>query len=93
MKTITDLKIENISQIYLGDDRACRCGCVGNYIASTYMKEPRSEVNNSLIQRRLSKALRLIEKEKAEVEYGSNHINVSYGKNKAITIYTDELKD
>lgn len=84
-------EISNISQVYFGKDHCCRCGCGGTYTATSYMKDPRSDVNDSLVQKRLKRAKKLV-LEGAEVEYGDNFINISTGENRALTFYFDEIK-
>ena len=84
------VEISNISQVYLGKDRYCRCGCGGTYTATTFMKNPRSEVNDSLVQKRLKRAKKLV-LEGAEVGYGNTYVNITTGNNRALTFYFDEL--
>ena len=84
-------EISNISQVYFGKDHCCRCGCGGNYTATSYMKDPRSDVNDSLVQKRLKRAKKLV-LEGAEVEYGYNFVNIPTGENRALTFYFDDLK-
>jgi hypothetical protein len=82
--------IENVSQVYVGKDRCCRCGCGGDYTATSYMVKPRSEVNDSLVEKRLKRAKRLIESG-VEYQIGDNHINIELGNNRALTFYFDEV--
>jgi hypothetical protein len=82
--------IENISQVYVGKDRCCRCGCGGDYTATSYMVKPRSDVNDSLVEKRLKRAKRLIESG-VEYQIGDNHINIELGNNRALTFYFDEV--
>jgi hypothetical protein len=82
--------IENVSQVYVGKDRCCRCGCGGNYTATSYMVKPRSDVNDSLVEKRLKRAKRLIESG-VEYQIGDNHINIKLGNNRALTFYFDEV--
>jgi hypothetical protein len=82
--------IGNVSQVYVGKDRCCRCGCGGNYTATSYMVKPRSEVNDSLVEKRLKRAKRLIESG-VEYQIGDNHINIELGNNRALTFYFDEV--
>jgi hypothetical protein len=82
--------IENVSQVYVGKDRCCRCGCGGNYTATSYMVKPRSGVNDSLVEKRLKRAKRLIESG-VEYQIGDNHINIELGNNRALTFYFDEV--
>ncbi len=82
--------IKNISQVYTGKDRHCRCGCGGDYTATSYMIEPRSDVNDTLVEKRLKRAKRLIE---GGIEYqiGDIYINIELGNNRALTFYFDEV--
>ena len=82
--------IENISQVYVGKDRCCRCGCGGDYTATSHMVEPRSDVNDSLVEKRLKRAKRLIESG-VEYQIGDNNINIELGNNRALTFYFDEV--
>ena len=93
MKTVLkNLKISDISQIYQGKDNACRCGCKGTYVASSFMLNPRSDVDDKKILSRLERAIKLVDANEADIENNGNHINVSFGNDRAITIYLDELK-
>ena len=84
-------EISNISQVYFGKDRCCRCGCGGTYIATSYMENPRSEVNDALVEKKLKRAKKLV-LEGAEVEYSDTYVNISTGVNRALTFYLDEVK-
>jgi hypothetical protein len=91
--TIQEISLDQISQIYVGKDRNCRCGCGGTYIATSFMDSPRTDIiDNIRAQKNLPRAKNLSLKKDVLVEYGDNHINIGYGNNRAITIYTDELK-
>ena len=91
--TIQEISLDQISQIYVGKDRNCRCGCGGTYIATSFMDSPRTDIiDNIRAQKNLTRAKKLALKKDVLVEYGDNHINIGYGNNRAITIYTDELK-
>lgn len=84
-------KNKNFSQVYFGKDRCCRCGCGGHYIATTYMINPRSKVNDDLFNEKLNEAKVLIETNRAIFEKGENFVNISYGENRALTFYFDEI--
>lgn len=84
-------EISNISQVYFGKNQCCRCGCEGTYIATSYMINPRSEVNDILAQSRLERAKKLV-LEGAKVDYEDTYVNVVTGRNKALTFYFDEIK-
>jgi len=88
---LQEIKLENVSHIYKGKDDCCRCGCGGKYIATTFMKNPRSEVNNEKAQKWLNNAKNYDAKNYV-AEYRDNHINIPTGNNKCYTIYLDELK-
>ena len=89
-ETFLELSLESISQVYLGKRRHCRCGCGGEYTATSYMKEPRSTVNDALVSKRLKRAKALV-LSGADVDYGHTYIDVQTGENRALTFYTDEL--
>ena len=84
-------EISNISQVYFGKDRCCRCGCGGTYTATSYMENPRSEVNDALVEERLKRAKKLV-LEGAKVMYEDTYVNISTGVNRALTFYFDEVK-
>ena len=86
-----EIQINQISQVYNGKDNCCRCGCGGNYVATSYMNDPRSVVDDALIQKRLNKAKKLILSD-VEHSIGSTYINIVTGNNRCLTFYFDELK-
>lgn len=89
---IQDLTLDQVSKIYLGQDNVCRCGCRGDYVTTTYSKYIRNydNVDNKLANRRLKQAQRLV-RDGAKVVYKDTYINVSYGNDRAITLYTDDV--
>lgn len=89
--TLLELTIDQVSSVYSGKRDHCRCGCGGTYTATSWMENPRSEVNDSLVEKRLKRAKALVNKG-ADVDYGSNYIDVKTGENRSLTFYTDELK-
>jgi hypothetical protein len=82
--------IKNISQVYVGKDNHCRCGCGGDYTATSYMIEPRSDVNDNLVEKQLKRAKRLIGSG-AEYQLYNRYINIESGNNRALTLYFDEV--
>ena len=56
--------------MYSGKRNCCRCECGGNYNATSFMINPRSEVNDGLVEKRLKRAQRLVENG-ADVDYGT----------------------
>ena len=86
-----EIQLNSISQVYSGKDAHCRCGCGGDYIATSYMINPRSEVNDTRAQRRLDRAKRLLIKGN-NYSIGTTYINVVTGNDRCLTFYFDELK-
>ena len=84
-------KISDISQVYNGKRNCCRCGCGGDYVASSYMANNRSEVNDSLVEKRLARAKRLVE-QGADVSYGDTYVDVECDNDRTLTFYFDEIK-
>ncbi len=84
--------LSQISQVYLGKNHNCRCGCAGSYTATSFMDEPRDDINDKLVERRLKKAKALVLKG-ADVDYGETYVNVETGDNRALTFYFDEVRD
>ena len=89
-ETFLKASISEISQVYSGKRDCCRCGCGGEYVATTFMIKSRSDVNNKLVERRLKRAKKLVEIG-AEVDYGSNYVDVKTGNDKTLTFYFDEV--
>ena len=83
--------VSNISQVYLGKRNSCRCGCGGTYISTSYMANPRNQINDKLAEQRLKKAKALIE-QGADVDFGPNYVDVQTGENRTLTFYFDEIK-
>lgn len=86
------LELKNISQVYSGKQNCCRCGCGGNYVSTSFMKEPRSEVNDKLALQRLKRAKKLVEAG-AEIDFGGNYADITTGENRTLTFYFDDLKE
>lgn len=86
---MTMIKTERVTQIYLGRDKVCRCGCAGEYVARG---EPKFE-------KRLKRFLKMAQTYDFEanetaggtpLDYMQNHyLNISYGKDRAMTLYFD----
>lgn len=97
-ETFLSATIRQISQVYLGKDQHCRCGCGGDYVATSFMEKPRSDVNDALVEKRLKRAQRLVESGMdkkgtvIDVDYSETYVNISTGNNRALTFYFDELK-
>jgi hypothetical protein len=82
--------LNQISQVYSGKRKCCRCGCGGDYTATSFMVEARSDVNDSLVEKRLRRAKRLVESG-AEVMYGETYVDVETGNDRSLTFYFDEI--
>jgi hypothetical protein len=84
--------VQQVSQVYKGKRACCRCGCGGDYTATSYMKDPRTDdINDKLVARRLKKAHKLV-LEGANVDYGTTYVDVETGNDRTFTFYFDELK-
>jgi len=85
-------QLKDISQVYLGKNHHCRCGCGGKYTATTYMIKPRTAtIDNNLVNLRLKRAKKLIESG-VQVDYGDNYVNIVTGNNRALTFYFNETQ-
>lgn len=84
--------LPNISSVYFGKRDCCRCGCGGTYTDTTFMENPRSTVDNRLVERYLKRAQRIVEKGEKDVIYGDNFVDVQTGVDRCLTFYFDELK-
>lgn len=89
-ETFLSSTLNQISQVYLGKDHHCRCGCGGDYTATSFMVNPRSDVDDALVSKRLKRAKRLVESG-AEADYSSTYVNIKTGENRALTFYFDEV--
>ena len=87
-----EVRLENISQVYMGKRAHCRCGCGGEYTATSYMIGARSDINDGLVEKRLKRAKNLVI-EGANVVYGDTYVDVRTGANRTLTFYFDEVKD
>lgn len=83
--------LNQVSQVYSGKRDCCRCGCRGDYTATSFMVNPRSDVNDSLVEKRLKRAQRLIGSG-ADVNYGDTYVDVETGKDRTLTFYFDEVR-
>lgn len=81
--------LDKISQVYAGRE-GCRCGCVGEYTATSFMKKPRSKVDDVLVGKRLKRAKGLIKKG-IPYELGTTYINIITGVRRVLTFYFDEV--
>lgn len=71
---------EAVTRIYLGQDRVCRCGCKGEY----------ANRGEPLFDRRVKRFARMwASYTPTDDDVGSNYLNVSYGEDRALTVYFD----
>ncbi len=84
--------LSNISQVYSGKRECCRCGCMGDYISTSFHDSKyASNINDKLVERRLRRAKQLVE---SGVNYdsGSKYFDVQTGENRTLTFYFDAIK-
>lgn len=91
-KTFLAAELKDISQIYSGKRNCCRCGCGGVYTATSFMKEPRSKIDDQLVAGRLEEAKEIIRTTRRSVTYADTYVDVSTGNGKCLTFYFDDLK-
>jgi hypothetical protein len=69
-----------VTKIYLGKDRCCRCGCGGEYV----------ERGEPIFEKRLRRfAAKWATYEPKEYDDDENYLNLSYGNDRALTVYFD----
>lgn len=85
---MSKFKAEAVTRIYLGRDRICRCGCAGEYV----------ERGEPMFEKRLERFIKMAENYNFEehvsayggfLDMGDNYMNISYGKDRAMTVYFD----
>lgn len=77
-------KAESATRVYLGRDRICRCGCAGEYV----------ETESPKFSKRLARFMKMAESYQFcdtpdQPDVGDNYLNISYGKDRALTVYFD----
>jgi hypothetical protein len=73
-------RADTVTRVYLGQDRVCRCGCKGEY----------AERGEPKFERRVKRfATMWASYSPSKDDQGSNYLNVSYGENRALTVYFD----
>ena len=71
---------EAVTRVYLGQDRACRCGCKGSYVE-------RGEPAFDKRVKRFARMWASYTPSKDDVD--TSFMNLSYGENRALTVYFD----
>lgn len=85
--------LDQISQVYMGKRHCCRCGCGGEYTATSFMVDPRSGVNDGDVKEKLERAKKIVRRGAGDVDYGDIYVDVRIGKNRCLTFYFDEVKE
>lgn len=75
-----------VTKIYMGRDRVCRCGCAGEYV-SRGKQGHLAEKFDKRVARFAKMWAEYIPDPKDDI--GDNYLNISYGKNRALTVYFD----
>jgi hypothetical protein len=85
-------ELNQVSKVYYGKNRGCRCGCLGYYTSTSFSISRSGDlINDSFVLRQLKRAKNLVLKG-CEVEFGTIYVNVVTGKNTALCFYFDDLK-
>lgn len=79
--TIDETKI---TKIYMGRDRICRCGCAGEYV----------DRGEPMFEKRVERFMKMAQTynfkdNRYQNDIGPNYVNISYGRDRALTIYFD----
>lgn len=91
-QTFLNSELKDISQVYEGKRDCCRCGCGGEYYATTFMEVPRSVVDDKKVQECLDRAKKIATKKTSTVDFGDTYVDVQTGRNRTLTFYFDEVK-
>jgi hypothetical protein len=76
----SSFKAEEVTKIYMGLDRHCRCGCGGEYV----------ERGDPIFEKRLRRFAQMLPDYKiGDYDEGPNYLNISYGQNRALCVYND----
>ena len=78
--TLRHINAAFVTQVYSGEDRACRCGCRGLYYGPGDTGHARA----------VSRANRMLREGTAKVDVDGRYVNLSYGNNRAICLYFDK---
>lgn len=78
----------DISKVYYGKDRCCRCGCGGNYTYTTLSNEKQTyyKTDDVSVIKMLMKAKGLILRG-AKADYGEKYVNLVVEADVALTFY------
>lgn len=85
--------VSQVSQVYSGKRNCCRCGCGGDYTATSFMVKPRTDdINDALVAKRLKRAQKLV-LEGADVDWGGTYVDIETGYDRCLCFYFDEVKN
>lgn len=71
---------EAVTRVYLGRDRACRCGCKGEYV----------ERGDARFHKRVQRFARMwASYTPGEDDVSTSYLNLSHGNDRALTVYFD----
>jgi hypothetical protein len=103
LKRLDELELSGISQMYLGGDNVCRCGCAGEYYPTSFFSRgDGSYVCDDKVEEKLAEVKKdIIEGNAVSIFASDTYINISYGRHMhdgddvgyAVTFYTDDLKE
>jgi len=69
-----------VTQIYMGRDKICRCGCAGEYV----------KAGDPMFEKRLNRFIaKWADYTPGEHDVDASYLNLSYGKDRALTVYFD----
>lgn len=86
------LELKNISQVYFGKiNNNGDEDCNGEYIETSFKKNPYFEINDDLVLKRLNRAKKLVFKG-VNIDYWDDFIQIQTGKNKCLAFYLNDLK-
>jgi hypothetical protein len=77
-----------VTKIYMGKDNHCRCGCAGEYL----VRDTDSFLGHSpeKFAKRVARFAKMwCEYEPQKYDVTDNYLNISYGQNRALTVYFD----
>lgn len=88
------INFEDVSDVYVGRDSGCRCGCHGTYTKTSHStdKDDYSDVDDKKVKRILTRAHKLLTTGEGRVTDSCNiYTNISYGNDRAICIYFNKF--
>lgn len=84
-----NIDVNRIKQIYMGRDRICRCGCHGEYVSRGEPKFDRRVRLFLEMAESYDFAKNVSPSSGRPLDVDDTYMNISYGKDRALTIYFD----